>query len=358
MPVTLRELKKHAKNLSNLLPVHAEVKPSLMQCQEIVAAMHGFPDWHSAVTKTKPTAATVPWARFLEVTQKTRTPSFTFSLLPKYPDDAYKQLLTPGWLPEKQGFRAVNFNFLSPKVQGARLCREAYAYMDFGDTEPDTFLQAVRRLIDTDVSREEFCAKSIHTHTRHGIDVGVTKFSDTEAGGYVLKFHGVSLRISRSNFESVISKLERAAFTDWAPSHERNCDPLYRQKIRELVLHDLLGKAVVSFSIDKTCLVDFLTQAKRLMTTAAIKGPEPRCVTALIEKGIPVDMTRFMACAAHPEFYVLDFCGVELHYSPEAFKAAIADLSAVLPELSKLVPAEDDISQAKAILAWREATQN
>lgn len=52
--MNIRHLKKQAKNLARLLPSHLkdhERYDSLSACQELVAKINGYPDWHTALSK-------------------------------------------------------------------------------------------------------------------------------------------------------------------------------------------------------------------------------------------------------------------------------------------------------------------
>lgn len=52
--MSIEHLKKQAKNLSRLLPQHLtdHAKPdTLAACQELIAAVHGFPSWHAAISR-------------------------------------------------------------------------------------------------------------------------------------------------------------------------------------------------------------------------------------------------------------------------------------------------------------------
>ncbi len=55
--MSIDSLKKQAKNLKRLMPdflaLHTSAQHSLADCQELIARIHGYPNWHAAVTRAE-----------------------------------------------------------------------------------------------------------------------------------------------------------------------------------------------------------------------------------------------------------------------------------------------------------------
>ena len=312
---------------------------SLMACQQIVAKLHGFSDWHAAVDKItrEPTVST--GLGVLNVSKNTFVAAFTFinaSLFP--PLDPSDMEVVPEF--EKSPDHDARLGRPYQVRAQHRMQAHAVSLFELDFFQLVELVREMRQLLDTDTSLDHMATRSVRVSTAAFRSIKVTKFLGNPKNGlrpdsfYTVHFHEIYFYFSCEDFGVFVSELESFCKAAAIPGQEVKNVALLSQ-INTVVVKALFQRGIPHF-IYANERHDETKKAFDLLEDSGKKWKGSRSVVFLFDQYVPVELTRVAATSTQAELYILDFCGAQLHYRAEDFRAALKDLGPIMTTLKKL----------------------
>lgn len=338
----VRRLGQQARHLVELLSLPVKKtgsKISLMACQQMVAKLHGFSDWHAAVDKITREPTVSKGLGVLNVSTNTIVAAFTFvdaSLFPPL-DPSEMEVIAEF---EKSPNRDVRLGLPYQVRAQHRIQAHAVGFFKLDLFHLAEFVKETRRLLDTDTSLDHMAAKSVSISTAAFRPIRVTKFrgnliSSLWPGGfYTMNFLEIYFCFSFKDFGFFVSELE--SFSKAAAT--------MGQEVGNVALSDQLN-AVVAKALFQRGIPSFTYANERhyatkkafdLLEDSGKKWKGSRSVVFLFDPYFPVELIRVAATPTQTELYILDFCSAQLHYRAEDLRAALKDLGPIMKTLKKL----------------------